>query len=75
MDFSLVYEGVHPDGVKYRVRFISSMFYYAEQLPDGYGGWVWHTVMRSPHKTAIDKRVIADRDAKTQHMDMLKERG
>lgn len=75
MEIETVYEGVHPDGIKFRVRCISGMYYYAEQLPDSYGGWVWRTVMRSPLRTAIDKRVQADRVAKRQHMEMLKERG
>lgn len=75
MEIETICEGVHPDGIKFRVRYISGMFYYAEQLPDSYGGWVWRTVMRSPIRTTIDKRVIADRDAKIQHMEMLKERG
>lgn len=76
MEIETVFEGVHPDGMKLRVRRIDKMYYYAVQLHDEYGvGWIWHTVARSPSKKAIVGRVQADRIAKQRRIDELKERG
>lgn len=76
MDVTIVYEGVHPDGIKFRVREINGMYYYAVQIPDEYNiGWIWHTVARNPSKKAIVDRVIADRREKLRRKRMLAERG
>lgn len=75
MDIVTVFEGVHPDGMKFRVRRIDNMFYYAVQIKDDYEGWIWHTVARHPSQVAIVGMVKADRVAKQKRIDMLKERG
>lgn len=75
MEIETVFEGVHPDGIKFRVREINGMFYYAEQITDLDGGWIWRTMDRNPSKKAIVERVQADRIAKQKRIDMLKERG
>lgn len=79
MEIETVFEGVHPDRMKYRVRRIDDMYYYAVQyhgtFEDGSNGWVWHTVDRNPSKFAIIGRVQADFVAKQQRIDDLKERG
>lgn len=79
MEIETVFEGVHPDGMKYRVRYIEGMYYYAVQyhgtFEDGSNGWIWHTVSRNPSKKAIVDRVRTDIVAKQNRIDMLKERG
>lgn len=76
MDIETICEGVHPDGLKFRVRYIEGMYYYAVQIPDEYNaGWIWHTVARNPSKKAIIDRVITDRREKLRRRRMLKERG
>ncbi|MCQ2077521.1 MAG: hypothetical protein MJZ20_10960 [Bacteroidaceae bacterium] len=76
MEIETVFEGVHPDGIKFRVREINGMFYYAVQIPDDYGiGWIWHTVARNPSKKVIVDRVIADRQAKQRRKRRMVERG
>lgn len=76
MEIETVFEGVHPDGLKFRVRCIDNMYYYAVQIPDDYGiGWVWLTVERNPSKKVIVDRVIADRHAKQRRKRRMVERG
>lgn len=76
MEIETVFEGVHPDGMKFRVRRIDNMYYYAVQIPDEYNvGWVWHTVLRHPSKKVIVDRVITDRHEKQRRKRMLAERG
>lgn len=75
MEIETFFVGEHPDGTKFRIRRIDTMWYYAIQIKDDYDGWIWHTVARNPSKFAIIGRVQADRVAKLQYMEMLKERG
>lgn len=75
MDIEEFFTGVHPDGTKFRVRRIDTMWYYAIQIKDDYDGWIWHTVMRHPSKKVIVDRVRTDIVAKQRRIDELKERG
>lgn len=60
MEIEEIYTGTHLDGTKFRIRRINDMWYYAVQINDSYGGWIWHTLYRTPSKLDIVNKVTND---------------